>query len=173
MKNTLSSYVTAAAFCCTITLVTSQANAQLATVVKQIDNKPHNSYYVSNKAPLTPQYFIKLPVTAIKPGGWLKKQLELQRDGLTGNLGEISVWLSKTDNAWVNKSGHGKYGWEELPYWLKGYGDMAYVLKDPKMLKETKFWIEAVINNQRPNGDFGPLNETKPGRRDLWGNMPM
>jgi len=173
MKNRFSSYVKIVSICCAATLATSEVNAQAISVVNHIDNKPHNSYYISNKAPLTPQYFIKLPVTAIKPDGWLKKQLELQRDGLTGNLGEISVWLSKTDNAWVNKSGHGKYGWEELPYWLKGYGDMAYVLKDPKMLKETKFWIEAVIRNQRANGDFGPLNETKPGRRDLWGNMPM
>ncbi|MDO3643255.1 beta-L-arabinofuranosidase domain-containing protein [Mucilaginibacter sp. L3T2-6] len=172
MKNIFSvSYRTLAAAC--FSAMAMQANAQTAATVKQIDNNKHNSYYVSNRAPLTPQYFIKLPVTAIKPGGWLKKQLELERDGLTGNLGEISVWLSKTDNAWVNKSGHGKYGWEELPYWLKGYGDMAYVLKDPKMLKETKFWIDAVIRNQRANGDFGPLNETKPGRRDLWGNMPM
>ena len=151
----------------------SGAFAQTVTIVKQIDNSKHNSYYVSNSGELKSQYFIKLPVTAVKPGGWLKKQLELQRDGLMGNLGEISVWLSKTDNAWLNKSGKGKYGWEELPYWLKGYGDIAYMLQDPKMLAETKFWINAMINNQRANGDFGPANETAPGRRDLWGNMPM
>lgn len=151
----------------------SQTRAQTAVAVKQMNDRGHNAYYVSNRSPLQPQYFIKLPVTAIKPGGWLLKQLELQRSGLTGNLGEISIWLTKTDNAWVNKSGKGKFGWEELPYWLKGYGDMAYMLRDPKMLKETKFWINTVINNQRANGDFGPLNYTKPGRRDLWGNMPM
>ena len=153
--------------------ISNRLCAQTAVAVKQINNKQYNSYYTSNRSPLLPQYFDKLPVTAIKPGGWLRRQLELQRNGLTGNLGEISVWLTKTDNAWVNKSGKGKYGWEELPYWLKGYGDIAYMLRDPKMLKETKFWINTVIANQRPNGDFGPLNETKPGRRDLWGNMPM
>ncbi len=151
----------------------NQSFSQSAIAVKQIENSRYNSYYVSNKAPLKPQYFIKLPVTAIKPGGWLKKQLELQRDGLTGNLGEISVWLSKTNNAWLNKSGKGKYGWEELPYWLKGYGDIAYMLKNKIMLQQTKFWINAVFKNQRVNGDFGPANETAPGRRDLWGNMPM
>jgi Beta-L-arabinofuranosidase, GH127 len=154
-------------------MVSAGVFAQSVTVIKQIDNSKHNSYYVSNKAPLMPQYFIKLPVTAIKPGGWLKKQLELQRDGLMGNLGKISIWLSKNDNAWLNKDGKGKYGWEELPYWLKGYGDIAYMLKDPKMLQQTKFWINEVLNNQRANGDFGPANETKPGRWDLWGNMPM
>jgi len=144
-----------------------------AEVVNELSNRRTNAYYVSNKAPLEPQYFIKLPVTAIKPGGWLRKQLELQRDGLTGNLGEISIWLSKTDNAWLNKEGKGKWGWEELPYWLKGYGNIAYMLGDEKMLKETKFWIEAVLNNQRDNGDFGPLVEKGEGKRDLWTNMPM
>jgi hypothetical protein len=113
-----------------------------------------------------------LPVTAFKPGGWLKKQLELQRDGLTGHLGEISIWLSKTDNAWLNKEGTGKYGWEELPYWLKGYANIGYMLGDKKMIKEATFWIDFVLNNQRANGDFGPLAMPK-GNRDLWTNMPM
>ena len=148
-------------------------HAQSVTAVKLPDTSSRNSFYLFDKAPLQPQYFIKLPVTAVKPGGWLRKQLELQRTGLMGNLGEISIWLSKNDNAWLSKTGKGKYGWEELPYWLKGYGDIAYMLNDPKMLQQTKFWINAVLNNQRMNGDFGPANETKPGRRDLWGNMPM
>ena len=143
-----------------------------ATTISKPDGYATSAYYVSNREPLLKQSFIKLPVTAVKPGGWLKKVLELQRDGLTGNLGEISIWLNKTDNAWLNKEGKGKYGWEELPYWLKGYGDIAYMLKDPKMLAETKFWIEAVLNNQRDNGDFGPSVE-KRGNRDLWTNMPM
>jgi hypothetical protein len=152
-----------------------EVNAQStlkATTISKPDGYATSAYYVSNREPLLKQSFIKLPVTAVKPGGWLKKVLELQRDGLTGNLGEISIWLNKSDNAWLNKEGKGKYGWEELPYWLKGYGDIAYMLKDPKMLAETKFWIEAVLNNQRDSGDFGPSVE-KRGNRDLWTNMPM
>jgi hypothetical protein len=97
----------------------------------------------------------------------------MQRDGLAGHLGEISIWLSKTDNAWLNKEGKGKYGWEELPYWLKGYADIGYVLHDEHMIKEAKFWIDAVLNNQRDNGDFGPNVEKGKGKRDLWTNMPM
>src|ERR1700761_9108738 len=127
---------------------------------------------VNNRAPLLPGKFIHLPVTAFRPGGWLRKQLELQRDGLTGHLGEISIWLEKKDNAWLTKDGKGKYGWEELPYWLKGYGDIAYVLRDSAMLRETMFWINTVLKNQRPDGDFGPAVEHK-GTRDLWTNMPM
>ena len=133
---------------------------------------PGNKWYTGNRAPLLPGHFVKLPATAFTPGGWLRQQLELQRDGLMGNLGSISIWLQKRDNAWLNKTGTGKIGWEELPYWLKGYSSTAYLLRDEKMIKETKFWIDAVLGNQRTNGDFGP-NRVRKGSRDLWTNMPM
>ena len=71
-----------------------------------------NSHYPTNRAPLLAEHFVKLPVASIEPRGWLRRQLELQRDGLTGHLGEISIWLSKQDNAWLNKAGKGKHGWE-------------------------------------------------------------
>jgi hypothetical protein len=156
-----------------VALLANSAIAQVATIVLKPDNSRVNSYYVSNRNPLTQQPFAKLPVGAVKPGGWLKKQLELQRDGLTGHLGEISIWLSKNDNAWLSEEGKGKYGWEELPYWLKGYGDIAYILQDKRMLAGTKFWIDAVLKYQRPDGDFGPVIYKKSGKRDLWANMPM
>jgi hypothetical protein len=151
---------------------TSSAQAVKATVVKKVNNSGLNASYISNRAPLQKAYFIKLPVGSVKAGGWLKKALELQRDGLTGNLGEISIWLSKTNNAWLNKEGKGEYGWEELPYWLKGYANIGYMLGDKKIIAEAKFWIDAVMNNQRDNGDFGPAVEHN-GNRDLWTNMPM
>jgi Beta-L-arabinofuranosidase, GH127 len=129
-----------------------------------------NVNYVSNRKPLEPLRFIKLPVTAIKPEGWLKKYLELQRDGLTGHLGEISAWLNKKDNAWLNTGGQN--GWEELPYWLKGYGNLAYILNDSSMIAETKIWIEAVFKSEQPNGYFGPTT-IRNGKKDLWANMIM
>ncbi|OQP51236.1 beta-L-arabinofuranosidase domain-containing protein [Niastella populi] len=131
-----------------------------------------NSYYVSNRLPLRPSAFIKLPVTSFKPRGYLLKFLQLQREGLTGNLGKISAWLAKTDNAWLTKDGKGKWGWEEVPYWLKGYAHIGYLLHDQSMINESKFWIDAVLNNQRPDGDFGPV-VLRNGKRDLWTNMPM
>src|SRR6186713_2573827 len=148
-------------------------HAQTAVALSHADIRGANVNYPGNRAPLLPLRFIKLPVNAFKPGGWLKAQLLLQKDGLTGHLGEISIWLSKADNAWLNKRGTGKYGWEELPYWLKGYGDIAYMLGDPRMLRDTKFWINAVLDNQRPDGDMGPVIVKRNGNRDLWANMPM
>jgi hypothetical protein len=132
-----------------------------------------NRYYTSSRAPLQPTPFIKLPVTAFQPGGWLKRSLELQRDGLAGHLGEVSVWLTKEDNAWLNPSGKGKYGWEEVPYWLRGYSRIAYLLQDPRMLAETKVWIEGTLASARPDGDFGPIHNHEKGFRDLWAQMLM
>lgn len=148
-------------------------HAQKAEVVQHTSNTGSNSFYLVNRGPLQKEYFTRLPVASVTPKGWLRKALEMQRDGLAGNLGEISIWLSKTDNAWLNKEGKGKYGWEELPYWLKGYANIGYVLHDDHMIKEAKFWLEAVLNNQRDNGDFGPDVEKGEGKRDLWTNMPM
>ena len=131
-----------------------------------------NSYYAGNRSPLEPSMFIKLPVGAIKPAGWLRACLIRQRDGLNGHLNEISVWLQKKDNAWLSKDGKGNWGWEEVSYWLKGYGDLAYILNDPKMISEAKIWIEGALNSQRSNGDFGPEHYTD-GKRNFWGNMIM
>lgn len=149
------------------------AQSLTATVVNNTNNNLDNNSYQNNRAPLLKNHFIKLPIGSIKPGGWLKNALNLQKNGLTGNLGEISIWLSKEDNAWLHKDGKGKYGWEELPYWLKGYANIGYMLNDSKMISEAKFWLNAAIENQRENGDFGPLVEKGEGKRDLWTNMPM
>jgi len=144
------------------------------TVVERPANDKLNTYYSTNQAPLEPQHLVKLPVGAVKPGGWLLKSLELQRDGLTGQLGEISAWLTKKNNAWLNKDGTGDWGWEELPYWLKGYGNIGYVLSDKKMIDETMIWINGTLNSQRDNGDFGPFVIRKSnGKRDLWAQMLM
>lgn len=158
---------------CAILLSTGAASSQTAvtaTVVDRPDNTAKSSNYVNNRAPLLQQRFIKLPVGSITPAGWVKKWLELQRDGLTGHLGEISAWLDKEGNAWLTTGGD--HGWEEVPYWLKGYSDLAYILRDKKMEKEAFTWIEATLGSQRPDGFFGPEN-MKDGKPELWAQMIM
>ena len=145
-----------------------------AMVVEKPANDKLNSFYQTNQAPLKPQHLVKLPVGAIKPGGWLLKSLELQRDGLAGQLGDISAWLTRKNNAWLNKDGTGDWGWEEMPYWLKGFANIGYVLNNKKMIDEAMVWINGTLNSQRESGDFGPFvirNTT--GKRDLWAQMLM
>ena len=139
-----------------------------AQVVDRIPTEEKNVNYVSNRVPMMPQQFIKLPTGSIKPDGWLLTQLQLQKDGLNGHLGEISAWLQKEDNAWL-KAG-GKWGWEEVPYWLRGYAGVAYLFEDKAMLDEAKIWIESILKSQRENGNFGPSADTK-ATQDFWPNM--
>ena len=136
--------------------------------MERLSTASHNDYYVSNRAPLQPLQFIKLPAGSIEPEGWIRRQIELQKDGLCGHLGEISAWLQKENNAWLKNGG--EWGWEEVPYWLRGYGNMAYALRDETLLKETKFWIEAILSSQRADGNFGPVHLNN-GKQDFWPNM--
>jgi hypothetical protein len=150
--------------------------SEIIDVVRQPNTKATNSSYVSNRPPLTPSPFIKLPVGAIKPQGWVRKQLELEAEGFTGHLLEISRFLKKENNAWLSATGQGHSPWEELPYWLKGYSNLGYVLSDKRIIDEAQTWIEATIASQREDGYFGPranlkqIGGTKP---DVWPNMIM
>jgi hypothetical protein len=145
------------------------------TLVEHLVSNSTNSFYIGNRPPLTPSPFYKLPIGAITPRGWLRHQLELERDGMTGHLEQISPWLDFAKSSWADPQGRGKYGWEELPYWLKGYGDLGYVLKDDGIKAEAKKWIEAVLATQREDGWFGPreLLTSLDGQPDLWPHMIM
>ncbi|MGQ8338942.1 beta-L-arabinofuranosidase domain-containing protein [Sunxiuqinia sp. A32] len=147
-----------------------QENADVdAMVVSTPELNKQNDFYLSNKAPLQPTHFIKLPLGSIQPKGWILKLLELQKDGLCGHLGEISAWLDKENNAWLSEGGD--HGWEEVPYWLRGYSDMAFIFNDPEMKKEAMIWIDEIINSQKENGWFGPEARSGNGNLDYWSNM--
>lgn len=160
-------FCAALSMCCSCNHTSTEFSV---TMTDRPDRMEQNPNYANNRSPLQPSHFLKLPVGSIKPEGWLRKYLELQRDGLTGYLNEISAWLEKENNAWLTNGGD--HGWEEVPYWLKGYGNLAYILGDENMINEAKTWIEAAINSQRPDGSFGPIN-MKGDKPELWAQMIM
>jgi hypothetical protein len=156
-------------------LVSVVAAVGQVTVVDRPVSTSTNSFYIGNRPPLAASPFYKLPIGSITPRGWLRHQLELERDGMTGHLEQISPWLDFAKSSWADPLGRGKYGWEELPYWLKGYGDLGYVLKDEAIKAEAKKWIGAVLATQRADGYFGPreLLTSLDGKPDLWPQMIM
>jgi DUF1680 family protein len=137
-----------------------------------------NNFYQGNRAPLLPGALVKLPLGSVRPEGYLRHQLELMAQGFTGRLTEISSFCRREGNAWVNPGGSGHSGWEEAPYWLRGYYNLGYVLNDPRILKEANFWLEGVLATQRPDGWFGSQSNLVGDRLglrapDLWPNMVM
>src|SRR5690606_21708358 len=128
-----------------------------------------NSHYRGNRTPLLPSPLIRLPVRAVQPEGWIRRQLELSAEGMIGRLTEISPWCKFDGNAWVARDGHGEHGWEELPYWLKGFIDLGYLTGDQRIIAEAEKWVKAVLASQRPDGYFG--DEKNREKMDLWPNM--
>lgn len=128
--------------------------AQVA-VVRTPDTSQSNPYYPGNRPPLLASPFIRLPTGTVRPQGWVRRQLELEAEGYIGHMGEVSGFLNKTDNAWLKADGKGGCFWEEVPYWLRGYASMAFLLEDPKLIAEARLWLEPSIVGQRGSGYFG------------------
>lgn len=99
----------------------------------------------------------------IKPEGWLRRQLEIQAEGLSGNLHKI--WPDIRDSKWV---GGNREGWERVPYWLDGFVPLAYQLKDDAMIATVKKYIDAILAQQQNDGWICPCKNSKRSTYDTW-----
>ena len=106
----------------------------------------------------------RLPPGSIRPEGWLRDQLELQRDGLTGHGEELYFDIGGSDWLTGSKRG-GQFGWERGPYYAKGLTALAFALDDENLKAKAKRWIDAYLASQRESGAFGPRD------RNWWANM--
>ena len=119
---------------------------------------------VENRPPLAPGVFVQLPLTSVKPRGWLRDQLLIQAEGLSGHLDEF--WSDLGPNsAWLGGSGE---GWERGPYYADGLVPLAYLLGDAKLIAKAKKWVDWTLEHQRPDGAIGPEKNA-----DWWPNMLM
>lgn len=99
----------------------------------------------------------------IKPEGWLRRQLEIEAEGLTGNLDK--VWPDVRDSAWIGGS---REGWERVPYWLDGFVPLAYLLENEDMIQRAKKYIDAILSSQRESGWICPCAEEGIPEYDTW-----
>ena len=108
--------------------------------------------------------FRPLPLGAIRPRGWLERQLRIQADGLTGHIDEF--WPDVARSQWF---GGDAEGWERAPYWLDGAIALAYGLDDERLKAKVGERVATIVRGQRPDGIFAPLAGA-PGARpyDLW-----
>lgn len=151
----------------TALLIALQANAQPGKEVT----------YTPGKAPLRSNPYSELPLGTIRPQGWLKEMLVLQKNGSTGKLDELYPLVMGKRNGWLGGDGD---QWERGPYWIDGLLPLAYILDDKELIAKTKPWVEWALASQQPDGYFGPSKDYghEPGvqrdnSRDWWPKMVM
>ena len=104
----------------------------------------------------------------LKPSGWLKRQLRIQADGLSGHLDKI--WPDVRDSAWI---GGDREGWERVPDWLDGFVPLAYLLEDEDLIARARKYVDAILAAQRPERPDLPLPARSAQRLRYLGRVPQ
>ena len=99
----------------------------------------------------------------LSPRGWLQRQLEIQAQGLSGNLHKI--WPDVRDSAWI---GGDREGWERVPYWLDGFIPLAYLLNDDALIADAKKYVDAILASQQEDGWICPCPKNARAKYDTW-----
>ncbi len=105
----------------------------------------------------------ELPITEIRPRGWLRSSLQRQRDGLTGHL-EVAGYPFNTEG-WrrdaLPRGPHTLASWwpfEQYAYWVDGMARCALLLGDAKLLRKARRQIDHVLNRPDADGYLGPAS---------------
>lgn len=117
----------------------------------------------TNRAPLLASSFTALPLGSVRARGWLLTQLELQRDGLTGNAETVYASDLGTNSGWLGGTGD---SWERSPYYYKGLIPLAYELDDIGLKQKAQKWMEWLLDHQGTDGYIGPKSNN-----DWWPRM--
>jgi uncharacterized protein len=119
---------------------------------------------IKNRAPLSASAFYALPLGAIRPAGWLRTQLEIQANGLSGHLDE--TWADVGPNSgWLGGTGE---SWERGPYYVDGLVPLAYLLDDSQLKAKAQRYVDWTLENTDSQGMIGPK-----GNNDWWPRMVM
>lgn len=132
--------------------------ASVAIIMMSCKKEPEYVNYRGNPEPLHKNAYIKLPLGAVKPAGWLKDQLEIQAEGLTGHIDDY--WPDLVNSSWRGKDGE---AWERGPYYLDGLVPLAYLLDDQRLIGKVGEWIDPILKSSSDSGWYGPAKN-----KDRW-----
>ncbi len=96
----------------------------------------------------------RLPIGAIRPEGWLLKELLLV-NGLQKRLGTVSGLLE--NGVWA--------GGEILPKYVRGVILLAGVLEDRALTEKAESFVETMFATGKEGGDFGPSEKFFPASK--------
>ena len=110
--------------------------------------------------------FTEVPLSWVKPEGWLRGFLQMQKEGLTGNIEvagfpfSVAPWqgiLTEKDSDPVSANW---WPYEQTGYWVDGALKCGYLLGDKELIERARKNIDYVIEHQAADGTLGPLEIT-------------
>jgi hypothetical protein len=117
-----------------------------------------------DRSQLSKGAFNFLPLGSIRPLGWLKSQLQIQVNGLSGHLDE--TWADVGPNSgWLGGNGE---SWERGPYFLDGLVPLAWQLDDDRLKAKVQRFIDWTLEHQAASGMIGPASND-----DWWPRIVM
>ena len=104
---------------------------------------------------LSEPHMARLPLGDVRPeSGWLRGQLDLMNTGVTGRLPEYGPFFKPDRNGFLYPETAA--GWEEIPYWFRGFYPLAVLTGDKKHLELAQSYVEALFRSVQADGWFGP-----------------
>ncbi|MBV6645456.1 MAG: glycoside hydrolase family 127 protein [Cyclobacteriaceae bacterium] len=119
-----------------------------------------------------PSYFGKfreVPPDEIQPTGWLRTYLEIQKDGLTGNLEHAGYPFNQAGWGKEVKDTSTWWPYEQTGYWIDGMITAGYLLDDSTLIQKAQDRIYPVLAQATKDDPFiGPEYLRKSGKKYRW-----
>ena len=103
----------------------------------------------------------ELSLSRLQVGGWMKRYLELQKNGLTGHL-EVAgypfdrIGWDRSPSDTTDSGNPGWWAYEQTAYWLDGKERVGQLLGDRKLREDAKKSYAYTITHADENGFLGP-----------------
>ena len=108
--------------------------------------------YANSRAPLSKTAYVRLPLGAIQPQGWLRDQLWIQKNGLTSHLGELwdvlkqSAWKGDAEANVLPECCTARF----VPRWLEGLTLLSGVMHDEHLKALAEPYMRYILDVQNP-----------------------
>ena len=101
---------------------------------------------------------------SIKPLGWLKGELQLEAEGLAGNMFDFYRFVN--DSRFLGGSTEYSDLNEGSPYWFNGLVPLAFGLGDERIESQVRYYLDYILDAQQSDGWIGA--ETTQATRGVW-----
>jgi hypothetical protein len=118
---------------------------------------------------LAPRAHAPLALGATAPAGWLRAQLQLEADGLTGHLSYF--YPDVQNSSWVGGT-LPRQTTERFSYWFNGVVPLAHQLGDARLLALVDSYIDVILAAVPASGWLGPDDEPTSDRQ-YWDKYKM